>query len=279
MNTTITIDDRNRLVNAERKLEWVPVQRLRISDRAQRKHNSAASRAKIERIAREFDPDLFGYLLTSFRDGHYFIVDGAHRYLALVELGYGDQLVQCWVYRDMDEAEEAAKFLQHNDVRPVGPMDKFKVGLVAGWPDEVEIDRIVRANGKTIGSNPTQIGCITAVRTVFDNGGSAVLDQTVRIIQDTYGDNGFEAGIVGGVGLFCRHYEGGFTESQLVDRLSRKRGGLNTLRQDALSLKDRYALSNAESVCGTMVEIYNHNRRSGRLNGWLSTLKGEAASA
>lgn len=279
MSTKVTIDNRNRIINGNRKLEWVPVARMRISDRAQRRHTSAASRAKIERIAREFDPDLFGHPLTSYRDGHFYIVDGAHRYLALVEIGYADQLVQCWVYRNMDEAEEAAKFLQHNDIRPVGPMDKFKVGLVAGWPDEVEIDRIVRANGMSIGSSPAQIGCITAVRAVYDNGGTPVLDQTIRIIRDAYGDNGFEAGIVGGVGLFCRHYESVFTESRIVDRLSRKRGGVNGLRQDALSLKERYALSNAESVCGALVEVYNHNLRTGRLNGWLSTLKGDAASA
>lgn len=275
----ITTDKRNRIVNDERKLEWVPVQRLRISDRAQRKHSSPAARAKIARIAKDFDPDLFGYPIVSNRDGHYWIVDGGHRCLALHELGYQDQLVQCWVYRGLTEAEEAAKFLQHNDVKRVGPMDYFKVGLVAGWPDEVEIDRIVRANGLSIGGGPTQIGCITAVRAVYDNGGSSGLDQTVRMIQDAYGAANFEAGIVGGVGLFCRSYEGMFTESQMVDKLSRKRGGINGLRQAALTLKERYALTNSESVCGAMVEIYNHNRRTGRLNGWLSTLKGAAESA
>lgn len=277
----MTVDDRNKLKNPERRLQWVPVSAMRISERAQRQHNSPSAKAKISHIANEFDPDLFGYPIVSHRDGFYWIVDGAHRHGALIELGWETQLVQCWVYHGIDERTEADKFLSHNDIKPVGAMDKFRVALVAGWPTETDIDRIVRSCGLKIGaSGHNAIGCIGAVRKVYGAAGPAGLSATVRVIRDAFGDTGFAAPVTEGVGLFARTYEGKFNETRLITQLSAVHGGVNGLLGDAEVIKDKYCVNRSESVAAAIVEVYNRKLRgSGRLNGWWSTFDGGTEEA
>jgi hypothetical protein len=263
----------NRVEVGEKHLEWVPISEMRISPRAQRKHDSPSSRTKIEFIATHFDPDKAGTLTVNLRDGIYWIIDGGHRYHALLLMGWEDQHVQCWIYRGLAEAQEADKFLSLNDVKTVSGMDKFQKALVAKYPVQLDIDRVVRAADLTVGTGRDAIGCVAAITKTYGYG-PKVLATTVRIIRDAFGQAGFTAKATEGIGLFVANYENIFDEDFLIARLAAKKGGVNGLLGEAQKMKQRYGVSLAVGVAAAAVETYNQGRGRQKLNGWWSTFNG-----
>lgn len=269
-----------RIENGDKRLQWVPVSKMRVSPRAQRVHSSPGARSKINFIAEYFDPDKFGTPTVNARDGLFWVIDGGHRYHALVLLGWEDQQVQCWVYHGLTEHDEADKFLDLNNVRPVSAMDKFKVAVVAKRDVACDIDRIVREQDMSVGSSREAISCVTALVKTYDNGGPDVLATTVRIIRDAYGAPGFTAKVTEGIGLFATNYNT-FSEDRLVEKLSHKLGGVNGLLSRAEQIKSSHGVSVPIGVAAAAVETYNSGRGGGgKLNGWWSTFgTGEAPTA
>ena len=260
----------NQVPTGGKELDWVRVSDMRISPKAQRTHNKPGSVALIEEIVSEFNPDKLGMLTVSERGGTFWVVDGGHRWNALVRMGYSDQLVQCWVHRGLSEEEEADLFLDLNNVRTVNKMEKFKVAVVAGRPVECQVDAIVRAEGLSIGTyrNDTSIQCVGALLKVYSNGGTKVLERTLQIVRDAYGKAGFGARVIEGTGIFVSTYENTFDQNRLVSKLSQKLGGVNGLLNQASVTRVTYGVPMAEAVAASMVETYNQGRGGTKLPGW-----------
>lgn len=264
----------SKVDTGSKKLEWVKVADLRISPRAQRNHATPGAQALIEEIAQNFDADKFGVLVVNERNGVYWVVDGGHRRTALQKMGYDDQQVQCWVYHGLSEEEEADLFLDLNNVRPVSAMDKFKVAVVAGREVETIIEKIARNVNMSVGSGRVgSIRCVAALIKVYERGGAEVLERTLRIIRDAYGDPGFSARVTEGIGLFVANYEHAFNETRLVSKLSRKLGGVNGLLGRAEQIKSSHGVSVPVAVAAATVETYNQGRGGGNLTGWWSTFE------
>jgi hypothetical protein len=266
------IDDNNRISIGSKHLGWVPVAQMRISERAQRAHNSPASRKLISHIADHFDPDLFETPVVNLRDGVYYVMEGGHRYLALVEMGYEDQQVQCWVYTGLSEAEEAGMFLSLNDKKAISGMAEFKIALVAGRLVQCDIERIVLAAGLKIGNGHEAIGCVSALTKTYHRG-AKVLQQTVETLYAAYGYAGFSSKVVEATGMFLATYEGQVD----LDRLKKTLAGLHLnvtgLLQRGEKIRLRYGHNQAVSIAAAMVEVYNFRApRDMKLNGWWSTL-------
>ena len=84
-------------VDRAARLQWVTLSTMKISPIAQR---DKLDTARVERIAREFDPDKFDAPKINRRDSTDWVVDGWHRTeAARLALG-ADQSVQCWVRMD-----------------------------------------------------------------------------------------------------------------------------------------------------------------------------------
>lgn len=264
-------DNTKRAQSGTARLEWVPIAKMRISPRAQRTHDTRDSQARIEAIATNFDPDLAGNLRVSFRDDIYWVMDGGHRYYAFHKMGWEDQLAQCWVHRDLTEAEEAEFFLQYNAVKPVSGMDKFQRAIVAKRLLECDIDRIVRSADLTVGTGRDAIGCVGALTKTYVNGGPKVLATTLRVIRDSYGLPGFSAKVMEGIGAFVANYENTFDEQRVVERLSTKKGGVNGLVGEAEVIRKKYGVTSSIGVAAATVETYNRGRGGEKLNGWWST--------
>lgn len=260
----------NPIPASSKKLESLPIAKMRVSTRAQRQHNKPGAIALIEEIAANFDPDKLGALTVSERDGVYWVVDGGHRLKALIRMGYEDQQTDCWVYRGLTEKQEADLFLDLNNVRVVSGMDKFKVAVVAGRAEESQIDAIVKELGLSIGTNSTEtsIHCIGAIQKVYSFGGTKVLEKTLRIVRDAYGKPGFASRIVEGVGLVVANYENTFSEDQMVAKLSKKLGGVNGLMNQAAVTRATYGVSVPVAVAATVVETYNAGRGGVKLPPW-----------
>ena len=69
--------------------------------------------ARVARIAKEFDERVANEPKISFRDGHYYVMDGQNTIAARKFLNGGDDLqIRCKVYFNMTEQEEALLFAQ-----------------------------------------------------------------------------------------------------------------------------------------------------------------------
>ncbi len=63
---------------------------------------------RVKYIADHFNPDLLGVIKVSFRDGHYYVVDGCHTVAAIKEKFHDDSYpLLCKVYHGLTVQDEA----------------------------------------------------------------------------------------------------------------------------------------------------------------------------
>lgn len=244
-------------------LRWITVSDLTVNPRAQRDLRPGWA----AQIATAFDPDRFQPPLVSYRDGEYHIIDGQHRIEALRIMGWETQQVQCWVYENKSEAEEADLFLWHNNRKAVNAFDKFQIGVVAERADEQDINRIVLAHGLKVSQSDNGIRAVGALRKVYAHG-PKVLARTLRIVRDSYGDDGLDGHVIEGIGLLCARYNGELDEGAAVSRLSTARGGIGALNSRAYMYKKTLGKPLSQCVAASAVELINAGRGGKKLPGW-----------
>ncbi len=246
--------------------EWVPISEMQVSPLAQRDMNPHW----VNRLIAEFDPDQLGTPTVNRRDGAWYLIDGQHRIEALRGIGWGDQMIECDAYYGLTEEQEAEKFLQLNDRLGVGAFPKFKIGVTAGRAEEAAIDEIVRAAGLRVSTDRYggSIKAVSALRRVYRYGPD-VLTRTLRILSRAYGDAGYEAAILSGVGLLCARYDDSLDEERAVERLSNARGGAAGLRNKAEIIRRATGGAKYQCVAAAAVEIINSGRGGKKLPGWF----------
>lgn len=247
-------------------LQWIPISEMRISPQAQRDRNDA----KVSFLAAHFDPEEVGAPTVNLRDGHYYVIDGQHRVWAMHEMGWDDQQIQCWTYKGLTEAEEAEKFLKLNNTLTVKSYDKFRVAITAGRDLETDIDRVVRAQGLVISNHavPGAVSAVDTLRRVYSRADAKTLGRTLRIIRDAYGDAGFSATVIDGIGMLCSRYNGQLDDSVAVQRLGAANGGVNGLLGRATQLHRSMGGSKANAVAGAAVEFVNRGKGGKKLPDW-----------
>lgn len=254
-------------------LRWVPIDKMRVSSRAQRDQ----SKGRIDAIAAGFDIEQIGTPTVNERDGIFWIIDGAHRIGAMKQIGWGDQQVQCWCYDGLTEEEEAETFLKLNDVKPVSAMHRFKVGVVANRDIESDIDRVVRSLGLNVsaGGGVGSIGAVGSLHKAYKKVGPDALAQTLRIIRDAYGDPGFKASVIDGISLVVGKYGDELDEERAIVKLSSANGGLSALTGKAAVIRKSTGEPVTQCTAAAAVEIYNTGRGGQKIPGWWRV---EAAS-
>ena len=257
----------DRLQRAVR-LQWVPLDRMRVNPLAQRDLRPA----RVSRLAACFDLEQMGAPTVSARGGWYYLIDGQHRIEALKQwLGtWVGQEVQCWTYEGLTEAQEAELFLTLNDVLAVPAYARYQVSVQAGRPGEADVDRIVRALGLRIapGRAGGGICAVATLRRVYGRGGAAVLSKALRIIRDAYGEAGLDGPVIDGIGLLCQRYDGQLAEQHAVDRLAAAHGGVSGLVSRAGQLRQTTGTAMAQCVAAAAVEVINRGPGSTKLPSW-----------
>lgn len=258
-------------VERDARLRWVPIAKMRVNPLAQREMNQAW----VDAIAVDLDLEQLGAPTVNERDGHFHILDGQHRIEALKVAGWGDQQIQCWTYSGLDDESEAEVFLKLNNVKAVDAFAKFKVGVSAGRDVPSDIDRIVRAQGLSVcrDRRPGAVRAVGALQYVYGRGGAKVLARSLGIIRDAYGDAGFEAKVIEGIGLLCARYNGELNEEAAVQRLGAAHGGVAGLVNKAEVLRRQTGNAKNQCVAAAAVDIINAGRVGKKLPSWW---KGDA---
>lgn len=245
---------------------------MTVSGRIQRDLNQS----RVEHLLAEFDLDDFGLPVVSWRDGKYYIIDGQHRIEALkrwLGKGWETQKIECRVFQGLSEKDEADMFDRLNDVLIVSAFDKFKNRVTAGREVEVAVNRVVQEQGLTIARTRKQTGaaCVSSVSSllkVYTRSDGVVLGRTLRIIRDAWGDVGFEAAVIDGVGLFCQRYAGVLDEKRVIDKLHNTRGGVKGLLGKADVLHKQTGNARGQCVAAAVVDIVNSGAGGKKLPSW-----------
>jgi Family of unknown function (DUF6551) len=258
------------------QVQEIALGKLVINPRAQRVLMSH----RVHALLANFDLDFFGEIVVSWRDGKYFILDGQHRVEAMKRWlgdGWEIQKIPCRVYQGLREADEADMFDRLNDCLTVSAFDKFKARVNAGREIESQVAKVVKSERLLISREkiPGAVGAVTTLVAVFKRGDGEVLAQTLRIIRDAFGDAGFEARLIDGLGHFCQRYGAVIEENLVIAKLRVMRGGSKGLLGKAEQL--HRATGNARAICvaAAAVDVLNAERGGTKLPSWW---KAEAAA-
>lgn len=271
-----TTDIETRKIARSAAIRTVRLGDMRVSPATQREWKESRS----HRMAEKMDFDRLGTLTVSKREGLYWLLDGQHRFYALREHlmnEFGDDWVdwtlEAWCYFDLDEREEAVKFLQLNEAIAPNAYDRFKVSVTADNPPAPDIDRIVRSLGLKV-SRKKEADCISAVgalQRIYGAGGPKLLVSTLATISDAWGGWGYDSAVMIGLAEFLARYEGQIDKERLVKVLAKIRNGARGVQQSAGVIREAMGCALWEAVSASLVNLYNsglHSRSAKRLTNW-----------
>jgi hypothetical protein len=242
-------------------IQPIRVDTIRTPPAAQRKFNQAHGDDMAAHLALE----RLGYPLINILQGVSNVVDGQHRVYALIENGFGPDVIDCEVCEGMTEAEMADIFIGRNDTLPVAPFDKFRVACTARYPRELAIAALVEDRALRIDRARGE-GCIAAVGTLIqlhDRFGIDILQRTLTVLRDGLGRDytSFDRIALAGIGLLLNRYDGVVHDATLITSLNKIYQGIRGLLRRAQSHRDRTGNSLAHCFAASVVEA--HNKRLG----------------
>jgi hypothetical protein len=221
-----------------------------------------------EEIAANFDPDKFDHVKVTMPNGNgiYHICEGQHRVAAAsIYLG-PNQRVPCIIAPESDPARAAELFLGTNaDRNPVNKVARFKVAVTAKHEIEVNVNRVVQANGYSVEATHAQdtIAAVDALKFAFGKG-KKTLDQTLRTLRSTYGGDpsAVAASLIRGYALFICEFSGYIDFPHLRKAVLKTFSSPNALQVAAKSTKEgRKLTSMTVAVYTLLLETYNRGQR------------------
>lgn len=246
---------------------YLRVTDLIVDSRYQRPLNQRRVRA----IAAEFDPDAIGMLYVSIRsDNTKVVLDGQHRKASLIAMGWGDQMVPCFAYRNLTLEDEARIFriMNENRARPTS-IDLFRTKIAEKDPQALDLQAILGANGLRIGyaSDAGWFRAISAAQKVYSTSGRDSFRKVIEVIHGSwpsYADPwACSSDMVLGLGLLLAEYESSVDLARLVSKLSSETP--SNLIGKAKSLRANLGGSVPTNVAITLIVVYNKGVRTRRL--------------
>lgn len=184
---------------------------------------------RVRKIVKEFNGDTFNEPKVSYRDGKYWIFDGAHSTAVWRELNSGkDKPLLCKVYYGMTWLDECNAFIQQNGLDK-DPTTNEKLAAAFNAKEPEVVDMVTRAElcGFIVdfkpGKAPARINATSALLRAYKAlGPDDYLDMLTAIKEAWYGDrDAVSVQILSGLTTFYKVYSGNFTRKALVEALKR----------------------------------------------------------
>jgi len=245
----------NDMSGKRMKISQVDINELQVSE-----YQRPTSDRQVDSIAQEFDPVKAGLIIVSERDGKLYLMDGAHRVGAMRK----KQIPYCpaLILTGLTYEEEADYFRrQGENTRRLSNYDRFRAGLEARDPVNIEIAQIVKKHDFVMSSSARMAKKLTAVQTVatiYRKYGAATLDKTLMLIRQTWDgcDNSTKNECLMGVAEFISR----FGTIDFVERFSQIR--FSQIYQRYQMTRD--GTPNGKAFCRALVQKYNENLRNGK---------------
>lgn len=143
------------------ELRWIKLSQLFIPTEYQRSVKSRASANNISYISTHFNWADCGALivcpLAGAEPAQYAVIDGQHRFRAAEQHGSIDEL-PCVVISEREAQEQAKNFVVINSKRvKLHPLQEYHAAVVAGDPDAVALDDILKKCNVTVAAHTLNI--------------------------------------------------------------------------------------------------------------------------
>lgn len=227
-------------------------------------------KTKINRIVKNFNPDLLGVITCSMReDNTLAIIDGSHRYHALLEMGMKDASVNALVYFGLSIKDEAHIFaLTNKEHTKPTPSQIFKAGIVSGDETSVGIANVVEKVGASFDEGPgaNVIRCIATIRRVYTNAGPSVLAKTLETLKAAYPDNKemYRDQMISAIGCIYHRY-GKKVDQQRLSEVLAKIGNPSLVIAQAQAMMSSGQTITFTSLPFLIVSRYNVKLKNNRL--------------
>lgn len=252
------------------RMERMRADALAVHPLAQREVN----RTYLKRLMDSFDLDAVGtiHAVKYPRDGKTgtWIVDGQHRVLALIQLGFGEWVVDVMVHVDVKSDQRAAElFLRLNKRLTVSPFDKFQNEVLAKDDVALGISDVIRKHRLVLGkqSKDGYVACPTALKKSYKLDDGKALDRAIGWLCAAYGPraSALDGKLIEGSALVASVNNGNIEDSTMASKLAKYPGGAPALLGDAKGRLQFHRGSLARSVASLIIDTYNSGRRAGRL--------------
>lgn len=170
------------------KVASIPLDLLEIDDTYQREKHD------VQKLI-PFDKKKCGFILVSFRDGKFYIIDGQHRYLAAQFLGIAS--LPCIILNETKEEEALIFSGQDIGKKKLTPYNTFKANIASGKESiprvkvDMEINRICSSHNIKITHanrytrNDKILRSLSEARVIVSNNGSECFEWIINTICST----------------------------------------------------------------------------------------------
>lgn len=181
--------------------------------------------SKVKNYAERYNPNIFGVILVSHRNGKYWIVDGQHR-VAVAKL-LGIKSVYCQVLEGLSYEQEAEHFyeINHNKSR-LNANHKFHAKVESKDKSALDIVKALNKYGYAYSKegtdqNDNSIRAIGSIQKIYQRHGYDGLCEVLDILRKSWnGDyTSLKAEMIKGINTFIVNYE--FNKDFLISVLSR----------------------------------------------------------
>lgn len=210
------------------EITLIPAYKLKVCQFSQRPLRNPRH---AEKIAKNFNKNLFDPLVVSYRDSVYYVIDGQHRLYAVKKLFGDNHLVECRIMKGLTLQEEATLFVELNEsAKPLRYTDKAKGLYYGGDKTMTELVNICSRYGVELGidDDKRQVsdGRIVAVKTLVDTYERIGKEQTARLIHlinDTWDgkSDGFKGEIIKAVSVILSLYSSELNDALFIKKLSK----------------------------------------------------------
>lgn len=185
---------------------------------------------EVKEIIAEYNPYLRNEPKVSFRDGKYYVFDGQHTLVALLEMNNGKHFpILCKVYYGMTEQEEAKLFsMQTGAGRKLTPADRIRAELYAQDIATMKFRDATLRTGVSFEhsgeSNPCNLRCINTARAEYERVGEKTYTEALDIMVEAWKGcrSAFKADVLRAVVAFVNEYRGKYNRERLITRLKAK---------------------------------------------------------
>ena len=196
--------------------------------------------ARVERIVNSFDPRLANEVKVSFRDGKFYVFDGAHTLSALKRI-HGEEtfMVDCKVYYGLSYEDEAYLFaLQSGESKDVAFNTRLRALMISGSQEATDFRAHTARAGFQLadGAGSATKNTIAAIAKAYRLYKEYSPEQYVQILQliaDTWNGAAWSVTgyLLGGVAVFLREYGEEYSRTRFIKRL--RSATYETLRDEA----------------------------------------------
>jgi hypothetical protein len=228
-------------------------------------------KARVTKIAADFQRDALGVLTTSYRSPkRIHIIDGQHRYRA-AELHAYTGTIQTMEYHGLSVPQEAALFRLLNATEKVSRVDQFLIACVEQDPAAVRLAGFLTDQGWSVGTSTTEsrlsaIGSLERVYALNPDAAAA----TLAVLTVAYGHRpaAVQGALLEGVGRMLARYERAVDLDDLAKRLAGVPGGPDGLVGNARGQSLTRTGNLSTQVARVVTNLYNQRRRTTALPEW-----------